>query len=249
MKKSLCRTGLTLLELVVVLVILVALAGILVPLLPGMIDRAHTAEHATNISEVNKAVETFNVMHRGYPNNLDNLTAWSVLSGSGANSACSGQLESKTLSGDELLALNSAGLTNVYTLTTSGSRDLVTAPYSATAAIALSSSTAGLSTVAATRLYNLTASSSEKYVVFGLGTGCTMIGHGLPEAPLHFSDENGTAGDPTKTYARFGLVFRVSDTGGVALERAQFVGAVALHEGGVTNGNDAAAEYHKQSAQ
>ena len=35
------RSGLTLMELVVVLVILVALAGILVPILPSMIERAH----------------------------------------------------------------------------------------------------------------------------------------------------------------------------------------------------------------
>ena len=73
-----------------------------------------------------------------------------------------------------------------------------------------------------------------------------MIGKpgGIPESPLHFSDEKGRAGDPTKTYARFGLVFRVADTAGVSLETAQFVGTVALHEAGITNANDAAAEYH-----
>ena len=209
-----------------------------------MIGRAHTAEHATNINEVNKAVETFNVINRGYPNRLDNLTAFPVLSGGTTDSACGGQLVPMTLTSSETGALSNAGLTNMYTLDTSAGRDLVAAPYGGTTTAALlSTAVAGLDSVAATRLYNLTTSSSEKYVVFGLGSGCEMIGKpgGMPEAPLHFSDEKGAGGDPTKTYARFGLVFRVSDTGGIALERAQFVGAVAFHEDGVTNGSDAAA--------
>jgi len=48
------RQGLTLLELVVVMVILVALAGILVPMLPSMLGRAHAVNHSANVSEMNK---------------------------------------------------------------------------------------------------------------------------------------------------------------------------------------------------
>jgi prepilin-type N-terminal cleavage/methylation domain-containing protein len=245
------RKGLTLLELVVVLVILVALAGILVPLLPGMLGRAHTAEHATNVSEINKAVEAFNMINRGYPDNLDQLTAYAVMPGAnaGATNACGGELVDVTLTADTLAALNAAGLNHVYTLDTTDP-NLVQAPYTgAAAALTATSKVAGLSETAAGRLYN--DATAGTYVVFGFGPGCEMIGKpgGIPESPLHFGDGRGASGDPTRTYARFGLVFRVTDTAGAALRTAQFVGAVALHEAAVTNANDAAAEYHLQNPQ
>lgn len=254
-RRSKDRQGLTLLELVVVLVILVALAGILVPLLPGMLGRAHTAEHGTNITEINKAVEAFNLINRSYPDGLDQLdTAYDVMPGAAggppATSACSGELVDVTLTAADVAALNNAGVVNVWALDPT-STDLVTDSYAAAAPAALApGAVAGLSVAAATRLYN-DADTDSKYVVFGFGPGCEMIGKpgGIPESPLHFSDEKGAAGDPTKTYARFGLVFRVADTAGVSLEKAQFVGTVALHEAGITNANDAAAEFHLQNPQ
>ncbi len=251
-RKSKNRQGLTLLELVVVLVILVALAGILVPLLPGMLGRAHTAEHGTNITEINKAVEAFNLINRSYPDGLDQLdTAYEVMpDGVTGGPACNGELDDVALVASDVTALNNAGVTRVWALAPA-STDLITAPYAAAAPVVLAAgNVAGLSVAAATRLYN-DADAQSKYVVFGFGPGCEMIGKpgGIPESPLHFSDEKGAAGDPTKTYARFGLVFRVADTAGVSLETAQFVGTVALHEAGITNANDAAAEYHAQNPQ
>ena len=44
--------GFTLLELIVVLMILVALAGILIPLFPSMLTRAHVSAHTTNTTEL-----------------------------------------------------------------------------------------------------------------------------------------------------------------------------------------------------
>ncbi len=67
------RAGLTLMELVVVMVILIALAGIILPLFPSMLTRAHTSSTATNIAEASKAVQLYYNMYSGYPNNLDNL--------------------------------------------------------------------------------------------------------------------------------------------------------------------------------
>jgi len=69
------RKGLTMIELVVVLTILVALAGIVVPLLPSMVSHAHTAAHATNVVEIDKIVEAYNMLNHGYPDNLDSLVA------------------------------------------------------------------------------------------------------------------------------------------------------------------------------
>ena len=132
-RKSKNRQGLTLLELVVVLVILVALAGILVPLLPGMLGRAHTAEHGTNVTEINKAVEAFNLINRSYPDGLDQLTAYAVIPGAnaGGTNACSGELVNVTLTATDVAALNAAGVINVYPLDTAATRELVTSPYTA----------------------------------------------------------------------------------------------------------------------
>lgn len=252
--------GLTLLELVVVLVILMAIAGILVPLLPGMLGRAHTAEHGTNVGEVNKAVEGFNIINRGYPDNLDLLAPSAILpgavtTGSGSTatttSACGGDLDTATLTPGEVTALNNTGISQVWTPT---GTDLVAQPYgdATTATTLTDASTIGvLSAAAKLRLYNEPTTSTSEYAIFGLGPKCDMIGKpgGIPEAPLHFSDEKGAGGDPNRTYSRYGLVFRISDSAGVALERAQFVGTLALHEGGLSGANEAAAEYHKQNAQ
>lgn len=67
------RRGLTLIELVVVLVILVALAGLLLPLFPSMLDRAHTSTTASNITEVAKSIQLFESMNLRSPDGFDSL--------------------------------------------------------------------------------------------------------------------------------------------------------------------------------
>jgi prepilin-type N-terminal cleavage/methylation domain-containing protein len=245
------RRGLTLLELVVVLVILVALAGVLVPLLPGMIGRAHTAEHGTNVTEVNKAVQQYEILNKRYPDNLDQLTAWAILPHQSAETttACDGQLTAGTLPAGGKDSLNAAGITTLWTLT---GTDLVASPYGSTpasTALADNGSVAVLDATSRLRLYNEATASSAQYVVFGLGTKCDLVGRpgGIAEAPLHFSDEANAGGDPNRTYARYGLVFRVTDSAGTVLSKAQFAGTVAFHADGVTNANDAASEYHARN--
>ncbi len=257
MSYSTRRPGLTLLELVVVLVILVALAGILVPMLPGMLGRAHTAEHGTNVTEINKAVESYNIIRHAYPDNLDTLTLSSILPGYNSEatpaSACGGDLiqDPDTLTTDGLAALTSAGINTVWTPT---GTDLVANPYgTATSGTTLTetSKMAILSAAAKFRLYNEPMTSMAKYVVFGLGPRCDMIGRpgGMPEAPLHFSDESGTAGDPSRTYSRYALVFRISRSTGEILDKAQFAGALALHADALSGAGAAIAEYHAQNPQ
>jgi prepilin-type N-terminal cleavage/methylation domain-containing protein len=247
------RRGLTLLELVVVLVILVALAGVLVPLLPSMIGRAHTAEHGTNVTEVNKAVQQYEIINKQYPDNLDQLTAWALLphQSTETTTACDGQLEAGTLPAGGKDSLNEAGVTTVWTLT---GTDLVANPYGSTpasTALADAGPVAVLDSTSMQRLYNEPTTSTAQYVVFGLGPKSDLVGRpgGVAEAPLHFSDEKSAGGDPNKTYARYGLVFRLTDSAGTVLSKAQFAGAVAFHADGVTNANDAAAEYHAQNPQ
>ena len=151
-RKSKNRQGLTLLELVVVLVILVALAGILVPLLPGMLGRAHTAEHGTNVTEINKAVEAFNLINRSYPDGLDQLTAYAVIPGAnaGGTNACNGELVDVTLTATDVAALNAAGVINVWTLDTAATASWSRPPIRRQPPQLLAAGdVAGLSTVAA----------------------------------------------------------------------------------------------------
>ena len=68
------RSGLTLLELVVVMTILVALAGILIPLLPGLFTRSAIATNSTNVPEIGKAIGEYQQMYLQFPNNWDALT-------------------------------------------------------------------------------------------------------------------------------------------------------------------------------
>lgn len=118
--RSARRHGLTLIELVVVMVILIALAGILLPLFPSMLTRAHTSTTATNLAEVSKAVNLYYNLYQGYPNNLDNLATTTTSGTTTSNGIFSlvpaGQstdLSTYTLTANDLSALTGAGITNV----------------------------------------------------------------------------------------------------------------------------------------
>ena len=67
------RRGLTLIELIVVLMILIALAGLLAPMLPSMLTRAHMSTCSTNIVENARAIETYQQLYSTEPNNWDAL--------------------------------------------------------------------------------------------------------------------------------------------------------------------------------
>jgi hypothetical protein len=239
----------------VVLVILVALAGILVPLLPGMLGRAHTATGATNMPELNKLFELHNTVERGYPNYLDNLTngtgLYARLPGGGAG------LTTTTLDGDSAASLNAAGITKVFNLTGDDVDDATFECYGAgVVAPALSAAVdvaEGL-TIAIlddSELSKFKGSPGEVYAVFGVGQATPLVGEMLQDAPVHFSDEPGAK--PKEVYSRFAAVFRVGDwqdddplvdsdgDGTFTNDRdsidptakASFVTTVGLHDGGI----------------
>jgi Tfp pilus assembly protein PilE len=234
--KKLNRRGLTLLELVVVLTILIALAGILVPLLPGMLRRAHTSTGATNMGEIVKIMETVNLVDRGYPDGYDSLMddngLYELLPGydaTGGGTACGTELVTTTLDGDEQVLLAEAGVTILYGMD-EGTDNATFEPYSSTDDITIDDSGSGsdvtvaaLSAAAALRLFN--DNTADRYVVFGLGAQSTIVGReGIANAPVHFGA--GEAG-PEDEYSRFGVVFDVT------ADPAEFVGAVAFHGNGL----------------
>ncbi|HEX4131050.1 MAG TPA: prepilin-type N-terminal cleavage/methylation domain-containing protein [Pirellulales bacterium] len=119
------RCGLTLMELVVVMVILVALAGILLPLFPSMLTRAHTSSAATNMTELSKAIQTYYYQDLQLPNYLDNLaplvnqpspanSAVNVLAVAGGTSSTAGNdIWKSALSTNDAQMLVAAGMTTL----------------------------------------------------------------------------------------------------------------------------------------
>ena len=126
------RRGLTLMELVVVLMVLVALAGILIPMLPSMLTRAHVATHTTNVTEITKLILSYQATHPGFPDQWDAMTDGKTLinymaggvllpGGGGSTTTMGGgvfvaQAPTTGTGGgsNELLALNSAGIFSVH---------------------------------------------------------------------------------------------------------------------------------------
>ncbi len=246
------RQGLTLLELVVVMMILVALAGILVPMLPGMMGRAHTSTGATNMDEINKLFLTHYAMEQGYPNGLDNLvddsgTLFDKLPGASIFTSTA----ISSIDAEAAEALVRAGISEVYNLVNSDSGSLpddwspTFNPYadSTSEAVEDSLSVAVVDRDAVVEALDAEAGSSV-YVVFGLGKASPVTGaNGLMlEAPVHFGEDGEST--PDKVYSRFGVVFQVVDADGDVLSAAKYAGAVAFHDDGIVGADAPLEAFH-----
>jgi len=258
------RKGLTLMELVVVMTILVALASILIPILPGMLNRAHTSTGATNVSELNKAVQLHEQMNFRYPDQLDALTDGTAVPDYLGGSPTQAQLSVRTLTANDVEALNKGGITTLNAmhptkaaLATAGG-DATFNPYVG----ATPTPIAGGGTVIQVQeaaIENLIVQQQvagntygDVYVVFGVGSRCTLVGKGLSQAPLHFPDNPSL--DPSTSYGRFGLTFRIARGTGAtgspaseALGRAEFVGVVEFHENSISSSDGHIQEFYNST--
>ena len=229
------RPGLTLLELIVVLVILVAVAGILIPLMPNMLGRAHTSVGATNASEVNRMMQVYYQLNEQYPNVLDNLVASSTSTGGGTTNAVlsylpvyipsgstTSPLQAYPLQSIDVTALTAAGITQVASLNDplpAGQTPAATPtfnPYVYSSGIVTTQPIAANLNVASlpaayvegpTGLVKLApAQQGGVYVVFGFGKQTTAIGKVVTDAPVHFGEF--ATDNASNVYCRYGLVFR-----------------------------------------
>ncbi len=252
--------ALTLLELVVVMAILAALAGLIVPLLPNMVMKAHTSSSAANLDEISKAIQLYAVRKADtWPNNYDNLVpaggttiASFVPNGSGA-------LEVRTLEADDITALNALGINRVVCLaedTGASSWCPTNYPYQAanstlgrpeSTLLSNSTSVAFAKPTVISQRFGL--SPLGRYVAFGLGKYCTLVGEGMDGAPIWYCPREGY--DPASSYSRFGLIFQVADgnsagTATVALSKAKFVGTVEFGPWGLMTKDDNIDYYYQQ---
>jgi Tfp pilus assembly protein PilE len=250
------RKGLTLIELVVVLVILIALAAILVPMLPGMLGRAHTASSATNISEINKFVQTYEQLYQSHASDFDALmdekgALADYLPGGAAPAG--GAITKVTLNAAQANALTNAGITRLQAMELTAAADPWNPtfnPYNgAVISIASGSSVAQVSEKAVEQtgagLVNDPGGiNGDVYVIVGLGKRCTMIGKVMADAPTHFGENQ--ASNAANVYSRYCLVFRVTRGGATPqdLERAVFIGTVAVHDDGIGTADSHIEEYY-----
>jgi Tfp pilus assembly protein PilE len=252
------RRALTLLELVVVLTILVALGGIVVNLLPNMLGRSHMAACSTNIPELAKSIEQHLALRGTYPDRYDSLrladnTRVSYLPQMGTNSfAAIALAATPTLTAGDVAALSAAGIRNVVPMiekpTTVGDWSASIWPYSATRTIVptpVAISVDNLNQVNNAQAATVLGQDPDpdcRYVIFGVGSQCTLVGASSHEAPVAFVANMGLS--INDQYYRYGAVYKVSDSTGASLNAAKFVGVVMISPRGIRNAEQHVREWY-----
>jgi Tfp pilus assembly protein PilE len=244
------RRGLTLLELLVVLTILIALGGIVVASLPGLLERTQAATAAANVSEIDAAIRRGLLTNQGtLGNRFDSLVSTST-SGQIANYVGGSEnFQVGSLSAREVEALAEIGITQLVPAREVS--DNVTFDSHLEQEIdlgtegkvcELNSEYAG---VAMYRLWNIEPNAGLRYLVFGLGQRCTLVGGGaqavFKEAPIHFSED--AASNPKKMYSRYLLVVEIDNTSELN-SKARYVGTAIPHQTGLVGINEQLEEHY-----
>jgi Tfp pilus assembly protein PilE len=233
------RRGLTLLEMALVMAMLIALVGILVPLLPNLIYQAHTANGATNISELQKAMTTYHTCNLTYPDGYDSLLlpAGTVPTsmmwmGSSASQAIKDALTPYQLTATDVKSLKAAGITTVYNMADTATGASATFPGTVTPVVPLVKDvkllrvsadllTGNVADSDGNNVYGLLSpanvDAAATYIALGVGANCTLVGAangGVAEAPIRGMPNN--SADLNTKYGRYVAIFKVDTAGGSA---------------------------------
>jgi len=220
------RKGLTLIELVVVLAILVALAGILVPLLSGYLERAHGASASTNIGELVKTIETFHHKNQTYPDGWDSLLNSTTQVPYDGIDTAELPIASATVTVAQAGKLNAIGVTTMFRHV-DGSDPRTDGTALPAIAVDDTEEVATLTQLFVQSKFGVNANTTavgDVYVAFGIGNRLSLVGDGMVEAPIHYSDEPGQS--PALSYQRFIAVFRIPAAAGA---KARLVGVLSPH--------------------
>jgi type II secretory pathway pseudopilin PulG len=241
-----------LIELAVVMMILVALAGVMVPMMSGFTDRAHDSAAATNVSELMKQIEMYNVKtEKGYPDQFDSLVSggaiWAASAPGvtpvvpGISPAAAVLMSPHVLTANEAASLNNVGINNLvnmapatdnatahkFILPPTTPNDLVAVATGATVATVIDPTTPGCG------LQNADVTNNW-YVIVGLGQSCTAVGVVMAAAPIHFDTI-----DPSIFYQRYGVIFQIPKDGTPhAGAPAKLAGVVGIHDAGLSGLDD-----------
>lgn len=245
------RRGLTLLELVIVLAILAALAAVVIPMFPNLLRRAHKSIDATQTNEISKALQLYQGMFVSYPDHFDLLTDGtdfpSYIPNDGGD-VFGNFVVTDVLTIDERKALGRVGIKYVEPLATDAGSAAVTPsgfhvtmnPYAAaspsaddirdtvgdTLNFALLDTTVALKND--TLKNAIEQDPTARFVVFGVGPRCTMVGQTIQDAPTSVPQNKDFT--PDTMYSRIGVIFKVSGEEVSRTERARFICAVAMED-------------------
>jgi type II secretory pathway pseudopilin PulG len=232
------RTGLSLLELLVVLTILVAIGGIVVSSLPGLLQRTRSATAAANVPELNAAIRRKMLLNSGkLGNRFDSLIA--AGSSKSIPSYVGGKdfFEPYTLTQTDILALADMGLTQLVPALETASDATFESHTGLAVDIGNSTRVCALESAIAPetmdRTFNFVPADGERILVFGIGSRCSLVGAGpealFAEAPVHFSDRQTT--DPKRMYARYLILLSLKP--GAESSEVRFLGVAIPGPSGV----------------
>lgn len=247
------RSGLTLLELVVVLMILAALAALVIPRLSGISDVTNSAVNSSTAADMNRIVATYESRFGKSPATWDGIVSGGTLY-SKLHPDLSSKLSVLTLTAIQAESLTSAGVQGLmvvdpaYTGSPSDSARTAYSPIATGLQIAKITKEpwAGHGSTFLDRAFNVLPSfgptgpveNPNEYVVLGVGLSSSLRGSQLHDAPIV------PAADPTQYYARVLCVYKVPPTSSTTGFKAQFVGAF-LPDG--TCINDNVNKFHESS--
>jgi len=240
-RASIVRRGLSLLELLVVLTILIALGGIVVSTLPGMLKRTQVATAASNIPEIDATIRRNGMLSQGQiGNRFDSLISGTASLDGGVPTFIGGNenFETTSLSPADVAALREVGITELVPATEETENATFSSHEQLPIEIGSDTRVCTLSNdVAFTVLregWNFEPADGAKYLVFGLGQQCSLVGAGekaaFPEAPMHYSDDR--AQSPKEMYSRYLLLVELkskSETESVA----RYIGAAIPGRNGI----------------
>ena len=236
--------GLTLIELVIVLAILAAVGGFVIPMLPNMLSKTRVASGASNIPELNKAIELYQSLYGAYPDKFDDITdAGSYFPYWGAQGTAD-IYQTSDLTAAEAALLVDAGIADVENLvvdpaTFTADQSTTWNPYvdpATETSPAANMTVFELDPAAATRLFGVDPT-DQRFVILGIGNKCTIVGRTVHEAPTHFNEAPGFHAQ--EMYSRYCAVFSINETN----EIVRFMGCIAVTQDGPMTASGHVAEY------
>ncbi len=248
------RSGLTLIELVVVLAVLVALAGLIIGNFPGIIRKASRSSSATSVQDVSRAVQYMYTTTLKYPTGFDSLLgvdgALFAKLPSGPAGPVGGQLTVGPLAGNDANALLAIGVTTTLShATNANSTDVTwTSTVPGQTNFSFSGGSGSGVFISSTNAFAVFKSdtnnaASKKWVIFGVGAGSSMVGPGgaMLEAPVHYGAD--ASQNPKDFYQRYAVCFELDSTGSTTI--ARYIGAAAIEGDGLTATDTNVKEYWK----
>ncbi len=241
LRKESARRGLSLLELLVVLTILIALGGIVVSTLPGMLKRTQVATAASNIPEIDATIRRNGMLSQGeIGNRFDSLISGAAsLDGSIPGFVGGSEFfEATNLSPAEVEALRDVGVTELVPANSDSENATFSSHEQLPIEIGTDSRVCMLSPdVALTTLregWNFEPAEGAKYLVFGLGQQCSLVGAGekaaFSEAPMHYSDDR--AQTPKEMYSRYLILVELKSRS-ESESVARYIGAAIPGQNGI----------------